>query len=227
MSNIVSTTSGPLAHAAEPAFSIILSILAGVDPGDPAQLRTNIGNAFAQMERQTREIGVPAEEILAARFALTAFLDEAIARSDWQGRAAWAQNPLSLEYFSTSNAGVEFFDKLEELRLRPHAHADLLEVYYTCLVLGFEGKYALADPARLQALVDATRRDLERLGPPARDLSPHWEPPAQVFADVKTGLPLGVIGAIMLGGVFIIYLVFRVLAHGQAEAVAERIRALL
>jgi type VI secretion system protein ImpK len=225
--NPTMTPASFLAQLAQPAFSFILNILSGSDLGDPGRLRAGIGTVFAKMERHARERGIAAEEILSARFAVTAFIDEAIARSDWSGKAVWAQNPLSLEYFNTNTAGAEFFDKLEALRQRPDAHADLLEVYYTCLALGFEGKYALADPRQLTALTESTGRDLARVYPAGADLSPHWEPPQQALAQMKGALPLGVIAAILLGVVFVVFLIFRVLGNGQAEGIAALLRALV
>ncbi|MEW5702027.1 MAG: type IVB secretion system protein IcmH/DotU [Candidatus Zixiibacteriota bacterium] len=220
-------TSSPLSHLAQPAFSFILNILSGADLGDPGQLRANIGNVFAGMERRARETGIAAEDILTARFALTAFIDEAIARSDWSGRGIWAQNPLSLEYFSTNRAGTEFFDKLEALRLRPDATADLLEIYHTCLALGFEGKFALADPRQLQALTETSGRELARIHSVSADLSPHWEPPEQVFKQVRESLPLSVIAAGLVGIVFVFFLVLRFLGSGQATSIAAQLRALM
>src|SRR3990172_1843002 len=76
---------GALVHACRPAFSLILNLLSGGDFGHAPALRTTIGAVFTEMERRTRQAGIPAEEILSARFALTAFIDEAIARSDWPG----------------------------------------------------------------------------------------------------------------------------------------------
>ncbi|MBI3871712.1 MAG: DotU family type IV/VI secretion system protein [candidate division Zixibacteria bacterium] len=216
-----------LPQTCQPVFSFILGLLGGNDLGDPAALRTNIGTIFAQMERQTRQAGITAEEILSARFALTAFIDEAIARSDWSGKSGWAQNPLSLEYFNTNNAGVEFFDRFEELRLRPDAKTDILEVYYTCLALGFEGKYALTDPRQLSALIETTARDLARVRGGSPALSPAWEPPEQAFAQLKNDIPPVVMAAIGFGVVFIIFLILRLLASSSAHQIAAGLKALM
>jgi len=143
------------------------------------------------------------------------------------GRGAWAQNPLSLEYFSTNNAGVEFFDKLEELRLRPAAHTDLLEVYHACLLLGFEGKYALSDPRQLRALIESIARDLERLRATPADLSPEGYLPDEVAARIRESIPLGVIAAIIVGVLFVLFLILHLLGNGQAESVAAQLRALV
>ncbi len=216
-----------LTQACQPGFALVLGLITGSSFGELPQLRTRIGEMFAEMERRTRVAGVTSEDILSARFALTAFIDEAINRSDWRGKGDWMRSPLSLEYFNTNNAGVEFFDNLETLRQRPDAHPDLIEVYYTCLALGFEGKYALTDPRQLQNLIETTARELERVKGRAAGLSPHWEPPEAPLLGAHRELSLWVVAGIAFGAIFVIYLIFRFLASGYADSVAARLQSLM
>jgi len=216
-----------LPHACQPGFALIMGLVTGSEFGEPSQLRARISDMFAAMERQTRLSGISSEDILSARFALTAFVDEVINRSDWRGKTAWAQNPLSLEFFNTNNAGVEFFTNFEALRQRPDAKTDLLEIYYTCVALGFEGKYAISDPRQLQTLIETTARELERIRGRATGLSPHWEPPEEALTRMRNELPLGIVAGISFGLIFVVYLIFRFLASGHAEAIATRLRGLV
>ncbi len=213
--------SGALTRASRRGFSLILNLLSGGEFGDPEGLRRRIGEMFVAFERDMREGGVSTEEILSARFALTAFIDEAIGRSEWVGKGSWANRPLSLEYFNTNRAGDEFFDRLKALKQRPEANPDLLEVYYTCMALGFEGMYALSDPRQLQQLLEATARDLERLRGRPADLSPHWQPPEQAFQQLKDEVPLWVFSAVFLGLVFVAFAVLRYLGTSDAQDIAN------
>ena len=81
---------------------------------------------------------VRADELEEARFALVAWLDEVILRSDWPGRDEWAAEPLQLRLYKTNRAGNEFYEHLR--RLRPE-HTRAREVYLLVLSLGFEGQY--------------------------------------------------------------------------------------
>ena len=198
----MSRQTGVLSRACRRGFSLILSLQGGRDYGDPDGLRRRIGEMFVALERETREAGVIAEDILTARFALTAFIDEVINRSDWSGRQTWSNRPLSLEYFNTNRAGDEFFDRLDAVRKRPETHTDLLEIYHTCLTLGFEGKFALADPRQLQQLIETSARELEQVRGRPGALSPHWKPPQQTFAQLKNEVPLWVFTSGFLGIVF-------------------------
>jgi type VI secretion system protein ImpK len=226
MADAAKESAASLTQASKPAFAVLLGLLTGSEFGDHAALRARVGALFADIERQLRLAGIAAEDILSARFALTAHIDEAINRSDWRHKQIWGQNPLSLEYFNTNNAGVEFFDNLEALRQRPEARPDLLEIYYTCLALGFEGKYALTDPRQLQTLIESTARDLERVRGRASTLSPHGDPPDESLTRAARDLSLWIVAAIGAGVVFLTFLVFRFLAAGSAEDVAAGLRTL-
>lgn len=209
------------------AFSLVMTLSDGRDFGDPQQLRERIGGMFAELERDGREAGLPSEDLRLARFALTAFIDETIARSDWFGKQAWASRPLALDYFKTNNAGDEFFDHLEQLRQRPDAKTGLLEVFYNCMSLGFEGKYALTDPRQLRALVETIGRDLERVRGRSVDLSPHWEPPDPLLKRVRAEMPMWIVTAFCVVGVFVLFVVLRYLSVSHAGGVAGRLRDLI
>jgi type VI secretion system protein ImpK len=73
-----------------------------------------------------------------ARFAVCAWIDEAILSSGWNEKAAWQKEPLQLKYFKTLAAGEIFFEKLNALGLQSN---DVREVYYLCLAMGFMGRY--------------------------------------------------------------------------------------
>ncbi len=92
----------------------------------------------------------------AAKFAVVAFIDEAILLSQWEHKAVWSRELLQKAHFETANAGVEFFDRLDALSPFNPGERDIREVYYYCLCLGFVGKYYRAgDKARLDELRDA------------------------------------------------------------------------
>lgn len=207
------------------AFSTIMTMAQSPDLGDIEHLRQRIGDMFGELERKGRDAQILSEEITSARFALTAFVDEAVARSDWHGRKEWESRPLALEYFQTNNAGDEFFDRLEELRRRPDVKAGLLEVYYTCLTLGFEGKYALADPRELRDLIETIGRDLERVRGRVVDLSPRWQPPETQIQRFRSILPMWVVSVACLVVLLIAFVVLRHSSMSHADTMAQQVKA--
>lgn len=73
-----------------------------------------------------------------ARFAVCAWIDEAIMGSSWSERTAWQREPLQLKFYQTLNAGELFFERLNSLAGHQN---DVREVYYLCLAMGFMGRY--------------------------------------------------------------------------------------
>ncbi len=76
-----------------------------------------------------------------ARFAVFAWIDEAILKSDWEGKTTWQFEQLQRKFYQTANAGEIFFKNLNSIG--PHQN-EIREVYYLCLSLGFTGQYCNA-----------------------------------------------------------------------------------
>lgn len=73
-----------------------------------------------------------------ARFAVCAWVDEALLNSSWKEKDFWLKDQLQRQYYNTTDAGEEFFDRLNTIGLHQR---DVREVYYLCLALGFTGRY--------------------------------------------------------------------------------------
>ncbi|HBG06210.1 MAG: type VI secretion system protein ImpK [Geobacteraceae bacterium GWC2_58_44] len=80
----------------------------------------------------------PPEEYDQARFALCAWIDEAILGSRWLQKNRWLNDQLQRLHYNTTDAGEEFFERLNNVGLHQR---DVREVYYLCLSLGFTGRY--------------------------------------------------------------------------------------
>jgi len=126
--------------------------------GYKAELVPSAEHFRGQMERllaEARNVASSAgsEEVHfdQALFPIAAWADEVAANSDWGRSASWMKQSFQLEYFRTTNAGVEFFDRLEALT---RAQNDIREVFCICLALGFKGQlYAMsAQPLLEQCL---------------------------------------------------------------------------
>jgi type VI secretion system protein ImpK len=89
-------------------------------------------------ESQGRSVDFPPEDYEQARFAICAWIDEAVMNSLWNERTAWQREPLQLKFYQTTNAGELFFERLNILAAHQN---DVREVYYLCLAMGFKGRY--------------------------------------------------------------------------------------
>ncbi|MCK1784150.1 DotU family type IV/VI secretion system protein [Pseudomonas sp. TNT11] len=110
---------------------------------DPAQSYETLAPALIVLldgaANRARELHFAEAEVREALFAVVAWIDEAAMSGEWPGAAEWRRAPLQRHYFSTSRAGVEFFQRLEAL---PEAAGGAREVFGLALLGGFQGRYA-------------------------------------------------------------------------------------
>lgn len=116
-----------------------------VPGGDTAGLayetqRAEIGAKLKACDRRAQELEMPEHARDAASFAAMAYVDELVLCSTWAERPRWQAMPLQREHYRTTNAGAEFYARLEKLGEDEWGRA-ARELYYLCLALGFRGKY--------------------------------------------------------------------------------------
>jgi len=102
------------------------------------QLKSKITTLFAKSEAAAQKSGINREDYDLAKFALCAWIDEAILNSNWENRGEWQKEQLQRQFFSTTDAGIEFYNRLNALGLH---QGEVREVYYFCLAMGFKGRY--------------------------------------------------------------------------------------
>jgi len=165
--------SSNLADLYSDIFTLVLYLRDTADFGDPKILHDKIDNMFKNIETKAKQMGISDEDISDAKYAVSALVDETVLYSNWSLRNVWLNNPLVVEYFNDALAGEMFFDRIERIRT-DNKKLHLLEVYYMCLMFGFEGRYKILGPEELKAYINGIR---EQLGFKVSDkLSPHSEP---------------------------------------------------
>lgn len=154
---------------------------------DAAMFRRRTKEALAEVTREAMKRSYAAEHTIETDFALVAFLDEVILTSKDPARDDWVRKPLQEELFNLSTAGEMFFTRIERLLQRPDTAelADMLEVYYLCILLGFEGQYATRSKAELHLLADRVRQSIERI----RGSDPRFSPAGILPADPIAAAP--------------------------------------
>ncbi|MBI1745340.1 MAG: DotU family type IV/VI secretion system protein [Acidobacteria bacterium] len=194
-----------LPELCEDLFTLLIHLRATKDFGlhDYASLRRKIADLIHVIDHQAKEEGLEAEDIDSARYALIAFVDETVLNSEWPYSSQWENHTLQLEHLGTQIAGEDFFKKLEQIRRDATAKfdqirretdtpseplqkqlglkTDLLEVYYLCLLLGFEGQYKILGQDKLRALITAVGSDITRLrSGSSTQLSGQWKAVAAI-----------------------------------------------
>lgn len=216
-----------LSEVFAPCFTLILKLRATDDFGAEDVLRRRIKDLLDRTERGALGSGIAPDAIQNAKFAIVAFLDETILSSSWAQKEAWMNTPIQLELYDRFDAGEVFFDRLHDLLDDPRARAEVLEVYYLCMALGFKGKYRLHEQERLRELIETTQEKLARVPEMQFDeLAPHGAPRGQAASEVKSKLPPWVVGAAAVLVGFLIYAGMYFYISASATETARAIRQL-
>ena len=172
---------------------------------DVAGLRDHLGREIRAFESSARARGVNPESVLAGRYSLCTFLDEAVLSTPWGSESAWSSQTLLSTFHSETWGGEKFFAILERALQDPGRMLDVLELMYVCLALGFEGKYRVLDRgrARLDEVQDQVFGTIRmQRGDFERDLSAHWRGAGDRSNSLVRYVPLWVVGA--LAGVLLL-----------------------
>jgi type VI secretion system protein ImpK len=168
----------PLFHAAGPLLLLAGRLRHSTQALDTAGLRRQLVGEVRTFEEKARSSSVATEQIAAARYALCATLDEAILSTPWGANSDWGSQPLLVTFHRETWGGEKFFQLLERTQADPRQYSGLLDVLYSCISLGFAGKYAL-DPQGQMRLDRLQHELLERIRgvrePVPAALSEHWE----------------------------------------------------
>lgn len=145
-------------------------------PSDADLFREQMRRSLQMAEDRARAEGYASEDARRATFAVIAFLDESVLDSGAAVFSGWARKPMQEEYFGQHVAGELFFESLDRLLARDDSAelADLLELYNTCMLLGYGGRYGDRKRPDLQVLIDRVSRRIERI----RSGGEHAPPPA-------------------------------------------------
>jgi type VI secretion system protein ImpK len=148
--------------------------------GDAASFRAQIWAGVKTASDTARNRGYTQEDIELAIFAAIAYVDESILNLRNPIFADWPRQPLQEERYGHHVAGEIFFQNLQKLLTRNDSVqlADLLEVYYLCMLLGFAGRYSLGGRGELRGIMQQTADKLQRIRQTSTILSPDWQPPA-------------------------------------------------
>jgi type VI secretion system protein ImpK len=207
-------------------ITLILQLRAARSVDDPSRLRSKVKEVLDRLERRAKDAGVESEDVQNTKFALVSFIDEAITTSSFSGKEDWLANPLQLELFGRNDAGEEFFRRLSQLRQRPQAYTQTLEVYYLCLVLGYKGKFFYQDTESLRGLVDDTKADLFRVKDrsASQKISPHGMPQDNIAKTVYKEVPLWIIASAAAVIGFVFFLVMTFMLNSAASSATGMIR---
>lgn len=192
-------TARSLADLLHDGFYLLLLLKNRYFPADAGHFSAQILQLLDNFERNARRLNVSAEDVYAAKYAFCAAVDEAVLASDMAIRHTWEQAPLQLTLFGDQLAGEHFFTELDEVRRRGEPSVQTLEVFYMCLLTGFQGKYMLESKEKLNYLVATLDKEIAHLKGKRAPFAPHWKSPDNVVHLIKSEVPMWVLTAAYAG----------------------------
>lgn len=147
---------------------------------DAPSFRQQLWAGVKLADEDARRRGYSADDIELAIFAVVAFLDESILNLRSPVFADWPRQPMQEERYGHHIAGEIFFQNLQKLLGRTDSQelADLLEIYYLCLLLGFAGRYSLGGRGDLRVIATQAGEKIQRIRRSGAELAPGWRLPA-------------------------------------------------
>jgi type VI secretion system protein ImpK len=195
----------------------------GATPPSAVELRRHLGQLFASMQARGRSAGIAPEDLQDASYAIMALFDEILVQANWPGRLEWQSQPLQYVHFHENTAGDGFFRRTDALLKQSH-RAHVLLVYFLCLSLGFQGRYAMGGGAGLAPMYDAIGATVGYFLPPTEQLSPHGEPSDAARGLLQREAPIVRVALGMLGMALLVFIVLRLVTSSMVSSAVQPMR---
>jgi type VI secretion system protein ImpK len=223
VADFVSTGRNPILQAAVPLLVLAGRLRGQIANADVEGLRRQCVQEIRAFEDRSKRAGAADADVLAARYALCTVIDEAVLNTPWGAQSGWAGQSLLVTFHREAQGGDKFFQLLDRLLGEPQRYLALLELWYVCLSLGFEGRYRL-DERGAQRLADIRRDLMQRIeqlrGKPELALSPHWKGVEDKRNAVLKLLPLWVVAAAVAAILIGAWLIFHSRLNERSEPVS-------
>lgn len=219
----------PLLQLASPLLTTGSRIRTMPQHANPGALRDALVSAVQKFEVTARAQGLPNDQVVAGRYLLCTFLDECASSTPWGGSGVWATQSLLVHFHNESWGGEKLFQLLGKLAENVSANRGLLELIYSILSLGFEGRYRVLQNGREQ--LDGVRAKLalmlrEQRGTAISELSPNWEGLPAVGKRLRDGIPVWFVATVAALFLAVIFLMLRVSISGQTDDVFAGLQSL-
>ena len=196
---------------------------------NPSALRAALVEAVGKFEASARAQGLPNEQVIAGRYLLCTFIDECAASTPWGGSGAWSSQSLLVFYHNETWGGEKLFQLLSKLAENVSANRSLLELIYSILALGFEGRYRVLQNGRAQ--LDGVREKLalmlrEQSGTASQELSVRWEGLPATGQRLRDGIPVWLVATLAALLLLIVFVALRVAIASRTDDVFASLQSL-
>ena len=213
-----------LIDAATPLLGLVIRVRRLAEFHGVENLYQQVVDEVAAIDRELVEQGYERPTVVAYRYVLCAFIDEAVLGTDWGAHSVWSQHSLLSRFHNETWGGEKVFAITARMEQEPERYRDMLEFIYLCLCLGFEGRYKVMTNGR-DEYEQIIRGLYEQIRGLRRDEEP--QPLTRALDNVtparnrlRTGLPLWGIGGLFVAAMAGVYTLYNI-------ALNERIRDVL
>ncbi len=142
--------SNPLIDASTPLLGLSLRVRQLSECENIEAIYTQTIEEIKAIEIELTEQGFEHAVLMAYRYILCTFLDEAVMGTEWGSSTVWAEHSMLSRFHNETWGGEKVFTILKRLEAEPQQYKPLLEFIYQCLVLGFEGRYRVIESGKLE-----------------------------------------------------------------------------
>ncbi|MGD9879310.1 MAG: type VI secretion system protein TssL, long form [Reyranella sp.] len=211
-----------LTAAAGPLLQFMARLRNTANPPDSGDLYQRTVHQIRLFEVETRDKGVPLEQLRPAHYALCASLDDVVLNTPWGNSGTWAERSLVSTFHKEVRAGERFFDVLKQMCDNPGRFLPVIKLMYLCMSLGFVGQYRLSRRGLgdLNKIREETYAVIARQQKAAdADLAPHTKGINAPYRPARFSLPLWVAAVACLGLVGGLFLWFSISLNAASDGV--------
>jgi type VI secretion system protein ImpK len=224
LDDLVAPNENPIMRAAAPLLLLLGRLRVALVRASSASLIEQVAEAIQFFERDIRAAGVPTDQTNVAKYILCATADDIVQNIPAEDRHVWTQHSMLSRFFGERTGGVRFFQELDRIKPDPLVNYSLLELFHTCLALGFQGVHRTspAGQATLQQIQRNLYETLRRVRPKVTgELSPRWQGQALEGRSSGVRVPVWAVASIFSVALFALYIGLRTLLGDDAEATAQ------
>ncbi|WP_375171070.1 type IVB secretion system protein IcmH/DotU [Marinobacter sp.] len=137
-----------LIDAATPLLGLVIRVRRLAEFQRVEDLYQQVVEEITAIDRELIEQGYERRIVVAYRYTLCAFIDEAVLGTDWGAHSIWSQHSLLSRFHNETWGGEKVFAILGRMEQEPGRYRDMLAFLYLCLSLGFEGRYKVLENGR-------------------------------------------------------------------------------
>lgn len=220
----------PLVAAATTIITVSNRLRTTLEHNDVQGLQRQLIDELKHFEQTAKQQQVAAEQLLSARYLLCTLLDEIVLNTPWGASSRWSQHSLLSQFHNETSGGEKCFTLLQRMLEAPAQHLDVLELFYICLSLGFQGKFRLDPRGRenLEHINNTLYQTIKNYrGEFEPDLSPEWRSQAIKQRSMMQYVPVWVVASCVLLVLMLTFSGFRLWLYQATEPTAAQLNSML